>query len=155
MIVRSMWVHPDSVSVQERALRALWTLSVNVQNRYPMVEVNTISAIVTAMQNHAEDDSIQEKGCGTLTNLAATSSKLKIQVVKEGALDVVVMAMVLHGDNQTMQERAVSLMKKVCIPENIERMVAANVSPMMAIVAENFPSCRDKATFVLEQLEGS
>lgn len=155
VIVRSMWVHPDSVSVQERALRALWTLSVNVQNRYPMVEVNAISAIVTAMQSHAEDDSIQEKGCGTLTNLAATSSKLKIQVVKEGALDVVVMAMVLHGDNQTMQERAVSLMKKVCIPENIERMVAANVSPMMAIVAENFPSCRDKATFVLEQLEGS
>ena len=152
VIVRAMCVHPDDAGVQEKALRALWTLSVAKELRYPIVEVNTISATVAAMQAHSEDAAVQEKGCGILTNLAATSSELKVQIVKEGSLEVAVMAMVLHGENEMLTERAVSLIKKLCIPENTEEMMMANIAPMMTMVAESFPRCREKAHIILDFL---
>ncbi|KAL3794129.1 hypothetical protein HJC23_012836 [Cyclotella cryptica] len=152
VIVRSMWVHPDDAGVQEKALRALWTLSVEKALRWPIVEVNSIAAVVAAMQTHPEDASVQEKGCGVLTNLAATTTKLKVQIVQEGALDVAVMAMVLHGDNEVLNERAVSLIKKLCVSDNVEAMMAANVSPMMTMVSETFASCQEKAKLILDFL---
>jgi hypothetical protein len=152
VIVRSMCVHPDDAGVQEKALRALWTLSVEKELRWPIVEVNTISATVAAMQAHSDDAAVQEKGCGILTNLAATSTKLKIQIVKEGLLEVAVMAMVLHGENEILTERAVSLIKKLCITENVDAMMMANIAPMMTMVAETFPSCREKAIMILNFL---
>jgi hypothetical protein len=120
--------------------------------RWPIVEVNTISATVAAMQAHSDDAAVQEKGCGILTNLAATSTKLKIQIVKEGLLEVAVMAMVLHGENEILTERAVSLIKKLCITENVDAMMMANIAPMMTMVAETFPSCREKAIMILNFL---
>jgi hypothetical protein len=152
VIVRSMWVHPDDAGVQEKALRALWTLSVDKELRWPIVEVNTISAVIAAMQAHSDNASLQEKGCGVLTNLAASSTKLKTQIVKEGCLNVVVLAMVLHGENEVLNERAVSLIKKLCISDNAEAMHEANVSPMMTMIAETFPSCQEKARMILDFL---
>eukprot|EP00581_Thalassiosira_minuscula_P020157 CAMPEP_0183719698 /NCGR_PEP_ID=MMETSP0737-20130205/12521_1 /TAXON_ID=385413 /ORGANISM="Thalassiosira miniscula, Strain CCMP1093" /LENGTH=741 /DNA_ID=CAMNT_0025949433 /DNA_START=250 /DNA_END=2475 /DNA_ORIENTATION=- len=153
VIVRSMWVHAEDQLVQEKACRALWTLSVHPRNRCAIVEVDAIPAIVEAMKNHAANPDIQERGCGTMSNLAANDDDLKIRIVKDGALDVVVMAMVLHGENEMIQDRAVALLYKLCIPENIKYMVNANVSPMMAVVAENFPECQERAAFVLTQLQ--
>jgi len=153
VIVRSMWVHADDTGVQEKACRALWTLSVHPQNRFTILEVDAIPAIVAAMQNHAAEPNIQERGCGVLCNMAANDDELKIQIVEDGALDVIVMAMVLHGENEMIQERAVALLCKLCIPENIERMVNSNVSPMMAVVAVNFPELQEKASYVLTQLQ--
>jgi len=147
-----MLVHSDDRAVQEKACRALWVLSVLPENRYAMLEVDVITAVIDTMRNHADEPNIQERGCGVLCNLAANEDDLKIQIVEKGALDVVVMAMVLHGENEMIQERAVSLMFKLCITENISRMVNANVSPMMAVVAEAFPICQDKASYVLEHL---
>jgi len=154
VIIRSMIVHAKDLEVQEKGCRALWTLSVNDHNRYAMVETEAIPTIVAAMQNHAADPEIQERGCGVLCNLVTLDDNLKVEVVDVGALDVIVMAMVLHGENERIQERAVTLLFKLCIPENISRMVNANVSPMMA-VAEAFPNCREKASFVLSQLQTS
>ena len=56
-------------------------------------------------------------------------------------------------ENEMLQNRAVALLCKLCIPENIERMVNSNVSPMMAVVAVNFPELQEKASYVLTQLE--
>merc|ERR1712032_63882 len=105
------------------------------------------------MKNHAQEPSIQERGCGVLANLAANEDKFKIAIVTDGALEATVMAMVLHADNEQIQDRAVALIFKLCIPENIEQMVNANVSHMMAVVAEDFPECKEKASFVLTQLQ--
>jgi len=104
------------------------------------------------MLAHSEDAAVQEKACGILTNLAATSTKLKVQIVKEGALEATVMAMVLHGENLVLTERAVSLIKKLCISDNTEAMMRENISPMMTVVAETFPSCREKANMILNFL---
>ena len=120
-----------------------------------MVEVEAIPAIIRAMQNHASEPNIQERGCGVLCNLAANDDDLKVEIVDKGALEVTVMAMVLHGENEMIQERAVALLFKLCIKENISKMVNANVSPMMAVVAENFPVCQEKAAYVLSQLSVS
>eukprot|EP00580_Thalassiosira_gravida_P018879 CAMPEP_0201658494 /NCGR_PEP_ID=MMETSP0494-20130426/1339_1 /ASSEMBLY_ACC=CAM_ASM_000839 /TAXON_ID=420259 /ORGANISM="Thalassiosira gravida, Strain GMp14c1" /LENGTH=703 /DNA_ID=CAMNT_0048135483 /DNA_START=101 /DNA_END=2212 /DNA_ORIENTATION=+ len=151
-VTRSMWVFPNEPNVQEKGCRALWTMSVHPQNRLTIVDVDAIPAIVAAMQNHAAEPSIQERGCGVLCNLAANDDHLKIQIVEDGALDVVVMAMVLHGENEFIQERAVALVHKLCIPENVEAMVNANVSPMMAVVGENFPECQERASYILSYL---
>lgn len=153
VIITSMWHHPNDIGVQEKASRALWTLSVEPKNRYTMMEMEIIPAIISAMQHLAPEPSIQERGFGVMSNLAANDDDLKVQIVEEGALEVIVMAMVLHGENEMIQERAVALLHKLCIPENIERMVNANVSPMMAVVAENFPDLREKASYVLTQLQ--
>ena len=122
-------------------------------NRDSIMEVDAIPAIIAAMKNHASEPDIQERGCGVLCNLVSNDDDIKVQVVDEGALEAVVMAMVLHGENSNVQEWAVNILYKLCIPENIGKMVEANVSPMMAVVAESFPDCRKKATYVLNQLQ--
>ncbi|KAL7527642.1 hypothetical protein ACHAXR_002056 [Thalassiosira sp. AJA248-18] len=153
VIIRSMWVHPQDYQVQEKSLRALWTLSVHRQNRYTIVDTDAIPAIIATMQNHADQPIIQELGCGVMCNLAANDDDIKVQIVDDGALEVIVMAMVLHGENEMIQERAVALVHKLCIEDNISKMVNANVSPMMAVVAETFPVCQEKASYVLTQLQ--
>lgn len=152
-VIRSMWAFPDEPTVQEKGCRALWTMSALERNRSTIVEVDAVAAIVAAMHNHAGEPSIQEQGCGVLSNLAANDDDLKIQIVNDGALDVMVMAMVLHGENEFIQERAVALAHKLCIPENFDAMINANVSPMMAVVSENVPHCREKAAVILEKLQ--
>lgn len=153
VIVRSMWVHPDNPEVQERGCRALWTLSVDPANKKTMVDTGAISAVVSAMSNHADDCSIQEKGCGVLANLAANDDNLKVRIVEEEALDVVVMGMVLHGENELLQHRACSLLRKLCIPQNVEPMIVSNISALLVVMVDNFPDLSEKAQFVLDQLE--
>ena len=148
-----MWVHADNKGVQKKAWWALWMFSIHPRNRFTTFEVDAIPAIVAATHNHAAEPNIQEWGCGVLCNMAANDDELKIQIVEDGALDVIVMAMVLHGGKEMIQDRAVALLCKLCIPENIERMVNSNVSPMMAVVAVNFPELQEKASYVLTQLE--
>ena len=123
MNVQLMWVHADDTGMQEKAWRVLWTLSVHPRNRFTTFEVDAIPAIVAATHNHAAEPNIQEWGCGVLCNMAANDDELKIQIVEDGALDVIVMAMVLHGENEMIQDRAVALLCKLCIPENITQLL--------------------------------
>jgi predicted RNA-binding protein Jag len=152
VIVGSMRDHADNLDVQEKAFRALWTLSVNPRIKSTMLDAGAIRVIVSTMHNHISEPIIQERGCGVLGNMAANDSNVKIQAVNDGALEVVVMAMVLHGENDKVQERAVALLHKLCIPENIKSMIDANVSPMM-VIATSIPNCEQKASYVLTQLE--
>ena len=57
--------------------------------------------------------------------MAANDDELKVQIVEDGALDVIVMAMVLHGGKEMIQDRAVALLCKLCIPENITQLLNA------------------------------
>lgn len=152
VIIGSMRDHADDLNVQEKACQALWTLSVHPRNKGKMVNAGAIGVIVSTMRNLASESAIQELGCGVLSNMAANDDNIKVQVVNGGALEVVVMAMVLHGEDDDVQGQAVALLYKLCIPENIKSMVDANVSPMMAI-ATSIPNCEQMASYVLTQLE--
>ncbi|KAL3805221.1 hypothetical protein ACHAW5_010209 [Stephanodiscus triporus] len=154
VIIGSMRDHADDLNVQEKACQALWTLSVHPRNKGKMVAFGAIGVIVSTMRNLASEPSIQELGCGVLSNMAANDDSIKVQVVNSGALEVVVMAMVLHGEDEDVQGQAVALLYKLCIPENIKSMVDANVSPMMAI-ATSIPNCEQMASYVLTQLEST
>ena len=76
-----------------------------------------------------------------------------MRIVEEEALDVVVMGMVLHGENELLQHRACSLLRKLCIPQNVEPMIVSNISALLVVMVDNFPDLSEKAQFVLDQLE--
>merc|ERR1712157_296337 len=115
------------------------TLSVDAQNRLVMMEIGGISAVVNAMQAHVGAATVQEKGCGVLSNLAATNDDSKVKIVEEEALDAIIMAMVIHGDNRAVQDRACSVLKRLAIGPNIKPMQAANVGELVQVAAEKFP----------------
>jgi tellurite resistance protein len=102
------------------------------------------------MQAHADAATVQEKGCGVLSNLSATDEASKIRIVEEEALDAIVMAMVLHSDNGAVQDRACSVLKRLAIEPNLKQMQAANVAELVEQALANFPDrCGDKAKQIL------
>lgn len=153
-VLETMKTHPDDEEVQEKAIQALATFSKHPDNRTLLIEAGAIAAVLEAMQEHASTPEIQSEGCETLSNLASDDDDdTKVRIVSELALDIVVMAMVLHGDNEEIQERAVILLRKLCIKENIQRMVAANVSPVITVTAETLPSLIEETSYIVAQLE--
>ena len=155
-VLETMKTHPDDTEVQEKAIQALATFSKHPDNRTLLIEAGAIAAVLEAMQEHASTPEIQSEGCETLSNLASDDDDdTKVRIVSELALDIVVMAMVLHGDNTQIQERAVILLRKLCIKENIQRMVAANVSPVITVTAETLPSLIEETSYIVAQLENA
>ena len=150
--------HLDDVVVQENAIQALMTLSEHPNNRPLLVEAGTIAAVLKAMQAHTSSSEIQSEGCATLSNLASDDddSDVKVKIVSEKALDTIVMAMVLHGDNEEIQERAVVLLRKLCIKENLQSMVVANISPVITVASETLtPSRIEETSYIVAQLENA
>ena len=137
IVVRSMWSHSDDVAVQEKAIEALTVFSEHPSNIPVILEAGGIEAVLAAMQTHASISDIQIKGCAILSNFAFDDST-KVKIVDKDALDILVMAMVLHSDNEEIQKRSVILLRKLCIKENVERMIAANVSPGKLPLSSHF-----------------
>ena len=51
--------------------------------------------------------------------------------------------MILHGENEMIQDCAVTSLCKLCKPENIEQIVNSNVILMMVVVAVFFKVTRE------------
>jgi hypothetical protein len=155
VVIKSMWSHSEDVAVQEEAIEALTVLSEHPNNIRVILEAGGIAAVLAAMQTHASVPDIQIKGCAMLSNLASDDDITKVKIVDEDVLHVVVMAMVLHSDNKEIQERAVILLRKLCIKENMQRMITANVSPVITVAAEILPSCIEETSYIVAQLENA
>ncbi|KAL7452733.1 hypothetical protein ACHAWC_004454 [Mediolabrus comicus] len=160
----------DDTIVLEGCLLALSSLCLAEENIKYILDGDLINEVVSIMNLNVDNGGLQEHGFNILENLASndearrrTLSNLasdddddtKVRIVSELALDIVVMAMVLHGDNEQIQERAVILLRKLCIKENIQRMVAANVSPVITVTAEILPSLTEETSYIVAQLENA
>jgi hypothetical protein len=155
VVIKSMWSHSDNVAVQEKAIEALTVLSEHQNNIPVILQAGGIAAVLSAMQTHASISDIQILGCAILSNFASDDDLTKVKIVNDDALDIIVMAMVLHSDNKEIQERAVILLRKLCIKENMQRMIAANVSPVITVAAETLPSCFEETSYIVAQLENA
>lgn len=154
VLIRAMWVHSDVVSVLEWCCRALFTLALDERNSQLILEVGGIAAVINAMQAHVDGSSvIQEMGCAVLCNLASDES-CKVRIVEEEALDAIVLAMVLYGEDENVQVRGCQVLLRLGIPHNLKAMQASNVAELVRAASEKFPeSCGEPAHLLLEGLE--
>eukprot|EP00985_Skeletonema_marinoi_P016436 scaffold8842_cov130-Skeletonema_marinoi.AAC.1 len=153
VVVRSMWSHSQNIAIQERAVEALAVLSEHSNNVPVILDAGGIEAVLAAMHTFAESPHVQIKGCAMLSNFASAVDSIKVKIVDEGALDVIVMAMVLHSDNEEIQVRAVILLRKLCIKENVQRMITANISPVITVVEETLGDKLHEETSYIEALK--
>ena len=73
--------------------------------------------------------------------------------MEEEALDAIIMAMVLHSENRSVQDRACSVLKRLAIGPNLKAMQVANVGELVRQAARKFPDkCQDKAKAILSVL---
>ena len=111
-----------------------------------------IETILEAIQGHAYSPTVQDLGCAALTNLT-DSDETKMFVVDTGALDAIVLAMVLHKDNVRVQERICHLLLLLTVKENHRHILAANPIELVKAAAEKFPDqCMHPANRFIQEL---
>lgn len=154
VLVRAMWVHTEAIPVLEWCCRALFTLALDAHNSKMILEVGGIAAVLNAMQVHMDSSAvIQEMGCAVLGNLSSDEPS-KLRIVGEGALDAIVLAMVLYTEDESVQLRACHVLLQLTIPQNLKAMRASNVAELVRTASDKFPeSCCEPTYQLLEELD--
>ncbi len=154
MLIRSLWLHSQHNNVKLQSCKALDVLSYQSQNVLLMLEIGTISAIIHTMQNATEIIEIQESSCTIIGNLAMYNKIAKIKIVEEEAIDAISIAMVLHKNVASLQQKACRALNNLICDENLDAIQAANVPELLNTAAFNFPSeCSKEACFMVDTLE--
>lgn len=154
MLIRSLWLHSQQKNVKLQSCKALEVLSYQSQNILLMLEIGTISAIINTMQNATEIIEIQESSCIIIANLAMYNKIAKIKIVEEEAIDSISIAMVLHKNVASLQQKACRALNNLICDENLDAIQAANVPELLNTAAFNFPAeCHKEACFMVDTLE--
>jgi hypothetical protein len=111
-----------------------------------------IETILETIQTHSTAPTVQEYGFAVLANLI-DSDETKMFVVDMGALDAIVLAMVLHKDDVRVQERICGLLLLLAVEENHRHILAANPIELVKTAAHKFPEeCLEPASRLIQQL---
>jgi hypothetical protein len=120
-----------------------------------------IDAVIVAMETDEDNSAVQEVGITILIGLADLDDKdttidtvqTKMDIVDEGALDVINMAMVLHKHEANVQERACAVLLSLAIEENYAAIIAAIGIQLLQDVATDFPDrCYELANRLIQRL---
>jgi hypothetical protein len=120
-----------------------------------------IDAVIIAMETHEDDSAVQEVGFAILGGLAdlvdegiaINTDQTKMDIVDEGALDVINMAMVLHKHEANVQERACAVLLSLAIEENYAAIIAAIGIQLIQDAAKDFPDrCCELANRLIQRL---
>jgi len=161
-VINAMQSHTDTLVVQEIGCAILANLTMEAGHVDLIIDNNAaaeeealriiIETIIEAIQAHANSPTVQESGCAALVNLT-DSDETKMFVVDMGALDAIILAMVLHKDDVRVQERVVFLLLLLAIKENHQHIMAANPIELVKTAAYNFPDqCQEHASQLIQQL---
>ena len=121
-----------------------------------------IDAVIIAMETHEDNSAVQEIGCAVLCGLAdliddditTNADQTKMDIVDEGALDAINMAMVLHKHDAHVQERACMLLLCLAIEENYAAILAAIGTHLLEDAAKDFPGrCQELANKLIQMLD--
>ena len=120
-----------------------------------------IDAVIVAMETHEDDSAVQEVGFAILSGIAdlddeditINTVQTKMDIVDEGALDVINMAMVLHKHEANVQERACAVLLSLAIEENYAAIIAAIGIQLLQDAATDFPDrCYELANRLIQRL---
>ena len=154
VVVRCLFVHPEDADAVEKSLRALYNLSLDPHNAGIIMEIGGVSAIVQTMQGHTESAAVQEMGCANLASLADRSFDNKLTIVDEEALDAIVMSMVLNSEDAEVQKQACRALNMLCVPDNFQQMLAANIVELVTAAGEKFPEeCLESYTSIVSSID--
>ena len=111
-----------------------------------------IETILETIQIHSTVPIIQDFGFTVLANLT-DSNETKMFIVDMGALDAIVLAMVLHKDHVGVQERICCLLLLLAVKENHQHILAANPIELVKLAAHKYPEeCLEPASRLIRQL---
>jgi len=111
-----------------------------------------IETILESIQAHPGSPAIQDLGCTALANVT-DSDETKMFIVDMGALDAIVLAMVLHKDDARVQEQICGLLLLLAVRENHRHILAANPIELVKTAAHKFPEeCLEPANRLIRQL---
>jgi hypothetical protein len=123
-----------------------------VQDEPNNVLERVIETILETIQSHSNAPTVQDFGFAVLANLV-DSDETKMFIVDMGALDAIVLAMVLHKDDVGVQERACGLLLLLAVQENQRHILAANPIELVKLAAQKFPDeCLEPASRLIRQL---
>lgn len=113
---------------------------------------NVIETVLETIQNHSGVPIVQDFGFTILFNLT-DSNETKMFVVDLGALDAIVLAMVLHEDDARVQERICNLLLLLAVQENHQHILATKPIGLVKLAANKYPEeCREPASRLIRQL---
>jgi len=153
-IVDAMWELEQNAGMQEWGCRALWSLSVDSQNKVLIGQCFGIDAIVNAMTIHVNNKGVQEKACGALSNLAANNEQNKIAIVEAEGIDAVKHAMERHPSVEGVQEKGCLAMRKLTTESTLPFMSCLDIKPILEHARRTFPKkCAERAGYVIDKLD--
>ena len=105
-----------------------------------------IETILETIQAHPTAPVIQDFGFAILANLT-DSNETKMFIVDLGALDAIVLAMVLHKDHAGVQYQTCNLLLLLATQENYQHILAANPIELVKLAAHKYPeACLEPAS---------
>lgn len=124
----------------------------NVEEMSNQLLEGLIETILETIQTYPAVPVIQDFGFAILANLT-DSNETKMFIVDLGALDAIVLAMVLHKDHAGVQERTCNLLLLLAVHENYQHILAANPIELVKLAAHKYPeACLEPASQLLRQL---
>jgi len=149
VLLLSLSVHTEHIGVQEYASNALWVLSMGVECRNTIIDLDGIRAATEVLEKYTENSKIVENLFSLLSSLASKDQISKVNIVKTKALDDIVMVMILHSENMNIQIKACTLLKDLLCESNVKPIIASNVSGCMVCASATFPECQQDTDYVL------
>lgn len=125
-VMTAMQRHIDVVEVQEKALAALWQLSVkDPGNKHQIARFRGIPLVIESMKEHISSERVQERGCVALWSLAMNDDN-KAQIGEEGGVEAIITGMSAHITRTHVQHEALGAIKALATNARNKEYLRAN-----------------------------
>ena len=112
-VVGAMSEHMAEEPVAEATCSALWILTSDSSQNQMCVETAALGVIVSCMRRYAKNVVVQEKAFQTLANLCLRDEEKLVTLSQMGGFVVMSTALVLHWENQTVKNEAISTLSQL------------------------------------------
>ncbi|KAL3931961.1 MAG: hypothetical protein SGARI_004081 [Bacillariaceae sp.] len=147
VVLNAMKTHREQPKVQEEGARLI----------AGMGKSGAITTVIQCLDNQSDSPTIQKVGFSLLTNIARASDEAKLQIVDEGGLDAVSMAMMMamQSENDWVLASACILLNSLAIEGNDTALMASGVVEQARLAMNKFPDTCGNAAGELLRFYGS
>ena len=123
-VIESMLAFPRLEKMQADGCAILWLLATSTTNELALTQVGALTALLTALQNHASSLEVVTQATGALRNLAVADGHAE-SIGRESGLEVVLAAMKSHPHARTIQEQGLGTIASLCALADLKTQFAS------------------------------
>jgi hypothetical protein len=155
-VVNSMLIYPESTSLVMECLATVHYLAVEDSTRKILRHCEVEDACICLLQINSRNDKIVGTVLAALNNIAVDVKRRSVSPMKNGVLDVLLMAMARYPESNSVQKQGCLLLKNYTYEHaSLQAMKnrADDLVSLLVVAAENNPEeCGDRAHYIMQKI---